>query len=186
MRIVFRGPRFFLMAATFCICPSRGPGKGVITLALARRHAARECMPVRINAVSTSRLASWSTARKASSWRGAFDPADGQVSGEPIALAEGVTQFGATGLTHFSASGPAPWSCTGQEHGPHARLRSAWARRRRDSRRAEPYVGLRLHRAMAASCSSTAPIRRRPAWTSGRSISIAAARAGSPASPPRP
>ena len=33
-----------------------------------------------------------------------FDPAAGQVSGEPIALAEGVGQFGATGLTQFSAS----------------------------------------------------------------------------------
>ena len=95
-------PSFLPDGRRFLYLSSRGADQGAVMLR-SPDGTTREVLPLRSNAayVEPGFLLYGQDgvvlARR-------FDPVAGGVSGEPIALAEGVTQFGATGLTHFSAS----------------------------------------------------------------------------------
>jgi len=95
-------PSFLPDGRSFLYLSSHGPGKGVVMLR-SPDGTTREVLPLRTNAVYVEPgfliygQEGVVLARR-------FDPATAQVSGESIALAEAVTQFGATGLTQFSAS----------------------------------------------------------------------------------
>jgi Tol biopolymer transport system component len=95
-------PSFLPDGRHFLYVSSHSPEKGVVMLR-APDGTSREVMGVRSNAVYVEPgfliygQDGVVLARR-------FDPKTGQVSGEPVALAEGVTHFAGTGLTQFSAS----------------------------------------------------------------------------------
>jgi Tol biopolymer transport system component len=95
-------PSFLPDGRRFLYLSSRGPDKGAVML-YSPDGKTREVLPVRTNAayVEPGFLI---YGQDGTVLARRFDPATGQLSGEPIALAEGVTRFGATGLTHFSVS----------------------------------------------------------------------------------
>ena len=96
-------PSFLPDGRHFLYMSSHGPARGAVMLR-SPDGTSREVLPVRSNAIYVEPgflvygHEGVVLARR-------FDLATRQVSGEPMAIAEGVTQFGGTGLTQFSASG---------------------------------------------------------------------------------
>jgi hypothetical protein len=142
VRIVW--PSFLPDGRRFLYLSVRGPGQGVITIGSTDGSPPQDVMAVRSNAqyAAPGYLV---YGHEGALLARAFNPADGQVTGEPIPIASEVNQFAATGLAHFSVS--ATGAVVFHQGLDTARI-LAFDRIGRESqeiRAVGPYVGLRLH-----------------------------------------
>jgi len=96
-------PSFLPDGHRFLYFSSRGSGKGTVMVGSIDTADTREVLPVRSNAqyVAPNQLM---YGMEGTLLAQPFDPDRATVSGEPIAIADQVTHFSATGLTEFSAS----------------------------------------------------------------------------------
>jgi len=137
-------PSFLPDGRHFLYLSVRGPGEGVITIGAADGSPSRELLPIRSNAqyASPGYLV---YGREGALLAQRFDPASGQVSGDPISIADRVSQFMATGLTDFSVS--AAGSVVFHQGLDTSRIVAfdRVGREIKEIRAAGPYVGLRLY-----------------------------------------